>query len=53
MRRKNGNKYLVLILLMKIRSIKKYADVLGENKYKIKVINASEESDYEKDYMNI
>ena len=38
---------------MKTKSIKKYADVWHGIKNKIKAINGSKESDYEKDYMKI
>ena len=38
---------------MKTKSIKKYADVWDEIKYKIKALNGGEENDCEKDYMKI
>ena len=51
---KNGNKYLIFNSADENKEVlKKYADVWGGIKNKIKAINGGEENDYGKDYIKI
>ena len=51
---KNGNKYLIFNSADENKDVlKKYADVWGGIKNKMKAINGGEENDYGKDYIKI